>query len=46
MADYGVDERGSSLLLGHAMEYDIANVVDPNFTVVGKIRKDFLTRLD
>ena len=42
MADYGFDERGSSLLLGHAMEYDIANVVDPHFTVVAKIRKDFL----
>jgi len=46
MADYGFDERGSSLLLGHAMEYDIANVVDPHFTVVAKIRKDFLARHD
>ena len=44
MTDYGFDERGSSLLLGHAMEYDIANVVDPHFTVVAKIRKDFLPR--
>ena len=43
MSDYGFDERGSSLLLGHAMEYDIANVVDPHFTVVAKIRKDLLT---
>ena len=42
MSDYGFDERGSSLLLGHAMEYDIANVVDPHFTVVAKIRKGFL----
>ena len=42
MADYGFDERGSSLLLGHALEYDIANVVDPNFTVVAKIRKSYL----
>ena len=42
MKDYGFDERGSSLLLGHAMEYDIANVVDPHFTVVAKIRKEFL----
>ncbi len=42
MSDYGFDERGSSLLLGHAMEYDIANVVDPHFTVVAKISKDFL----
>lgn len=42
MSDYGFDERGSSLLMGHAMEYDIANVVDPHFTVVAKIRKAFL----
>lgn len=42
MSDYGFDERGSSLLLGHALEYDIANVVDPHFTVVAKIRKSYL----
>jgi acetamidase/formamidase len=42
MSDYGFDERGASLLMGHALEYDIANVVDPHFTVVAKIRKDLL----
>jgi acetamidase/formamidase len=42
MADYGFDERGSSLLMGHALEYDIANVVDPHFTVIAKLRKSFL----
>ena len=42
MAEHGFDERGSSLLLGHAMEYDIANVVDPHFTVVARIAKRFL----
>lgn len=42
MNDYGFDERGSSLLMGQALEYDIANVVDPHFTVVAKIRKDLL----
>ena len=42
MSDHGFDERGSSLLLGHALEYDIANVVDPHFTVVAKIRKSYL----
>ena len=42
MDDYGFDERGASLLMGHALEYDIANVVDPHFTVVAKIRKEFL----
>lgn len=42
MADYGFDERGASLLMGHALEYDIANVVDPHFTVAAKIRKSYL----
>ena len=44
LAEHGFDERGSSLLLGHALEYDIANVVDPHFTVVAKIQKRFLNR--
>ena len=42
MTDYGFSERGSSLLMGHVLEYDIANVVDPHFTVVAKMRKEFL----
>jgi amidase len=42
MADYGFDERGSSLLMGQAMESEIANVVDPEFTVVTKMRKRYL----
>ena len=41
MERYGYDERGASLLLGQAMEYDISNVVDPEFTVVAKMRKRF-----
>jgi len=28
--------------MGHALEYDIANVVDPHFTVAAKIRKSYL----
>ncbi len=42
ISDYGFDERGSSLLLGHAVEYDIANIVDPHFTVAAKIHKSHL----
>jgi amidase len=42
MTDFGFNERGSSLLMGHALEYDIANVVDPHFTVVAKLRKSYL----
>jgi len=42
MEEHGFNERGSSLLLGMALEYDIANVVDPHFTVVAKIKKSYL----
>lgn len=42
MADYGFSERGASIFMGQALEYEIANVVDPNFTVVAKMRKSLL----
>jgi acetamidase/formamidase len=44
MADYGYTERGAQTFMGQAAEYEIANVVDPNFTVVAKIRKALLRR--
>jgi amidase len=44
MADYGMSERGAQTFMGQATEYEIANVVDPNFTVVAKIRKAMLRR--
>ncbi len=42
VADYGFSERGASVFMGQALEYEIANVVDPNFTVVAKVRKALL----
>jgi acetamidase/formamidase len=45
MQDYGLSERGASLLMGQALEYEIANVVDPRFTVVAKMRKATLAPL-
>lgn len=42
MESYGFDERGASLLLGQGMEYEIANVVDPEFTIAAKMRKRYL----
>src|SRR6476620_12485202 len=39
VSDYGLTERGAQILMGQAAEYEIANVVDPSFTVVAKIRK-------
>jgi len=44
MADFGFTERGAQIFMGQATEYEIANVVDPNFTVVAKIRKSTLPR--
>jgi len=43
-ADYGFTERGAQLFMGQAAEYEIANVVDPNFTIVAKIPKSLLPR--
>jgi acetamidase/formamidase len=43
-ADYGFTERGAQLFMGQAAEYEIANVVDPSFTVVAKIPKSLLPR--
>jgi len=42
--DYGFTERGAQTFMGQASEYEIANVVDPSFTVVAKIPKALLPR--
>jgi hypothetical protein len=44
ISDYGFNERGAASLMGQALEYEIANVVDPNFTVVAKLRKSLIPR--
>ena len=44
MSDYGFTERGAQTFMGQATEYEVANVVDPNFTVVAKIRRELLPR--
>lgn len=41
--NFGFSERSVAILLGQAIEYEIANVSDPkNLTVVAKIRKSYL----
>ena len=45
MQDYGLSERGASLLMGQALEYEVGNVVDPRFTMVAKMRKSVLAGL-
>src|SRR2546427_3625963 len=44
MSDYGMTERGAQTFMRQATEYEVANVVDPSFTVVAKIRKTMLPR--
>ena len=45
MQDYGLTERGASVLMGQALEYEVANVVDPRFTMVAKMKKATLAGL-
>jgi acetamidase/formamidase len=42
IADYGFSERGAQAFMGQALEFEVANVVDPNFTMVAKVRKALL----
>ena len=44
MAEHGFSERSAQVFMGQALEIEVANVVDPNFTVVAKVRKDLLPR--
>ncbi|MGE0363111.1 MAG: acetamidase/formamidase family protein [Vicinamibacterales bacterium] len=44
MADHGMSERGAQIFMGQALEIEVANVVDPNFTAVAKVRKDLLPK--
>jgi amidase len=45
MAEYKLSERGASILMGQALEYEVANIVDPHFTMVAKMRKSVLASL-
>jgi amidase len=42
VADYGLSPRTASLLIGQRGRYQIANVVDPAYTVVCSLEKRFL----
>jgi len=42
MRDYGLDLRAASAVMGQAVEYDIANVYDPAYSVVCKMPKSIL----
>jgi acetamidase/formamidase len=41
-ADYGFEKLDAYTLVGQVGESSVANIVDPNYTVVAKIRKKYL----
>jgi len=43
--DYGLEPLAAHSLLGQCVEYDLANVFDPAYTMVCKIRKDLLAAI-
>lgn len=42
---YGLNDAESALVLGSAIEYDIAEIVDPHINVVARLQKKALERL-
>jgi acetamidase/formamidase len=44
-ADYDMDVHGASLLLGMCVEYEVANVFDPAYTMVCKLPKGILKEI-
>lgn len=42
MAAFGFTERSAQIFMGQALEIEVANIVDPNFTAVAKVRKALL----
>jgi acetamidase/formamidase len=42
--DFGLSERAVNILVGQAIEYEIANIASSNFTVVAKVKKSYLPR--
>jgi amidase len=44
-ADYGLDTEAASILLGQTIEYEIANVFDPAYTIVAKLKNSYLDQL-
>jgi len=42
--DFGLSEKAVSILVGQAIEYEIANIAEGSATVVAKVRKAYLPR--
>ena len=44
--DYGLDPIGANILMGQCVEYDLGNMYDPAYTMVCKLAKRFLRRVE
>lgn len=44
--DFGLDPLGANLLLAQCVRYDLGNIFDPAYTMVCKVPKVFLPRVD
>ncbi len=42
--DFGLSEKSVNIFVGQALEYEVASIADPHFTVVAKVRKSYLPR--
>jgi len=43
--DFGFSERSLSIFLGPVMEYEVASVAGPTFTVVAKVKKSYIPKM-
>jgi acetamidase/formamidase len=44
--DFGLDSREAHVLMGQAVEYDLGNIYDPAYTMICKMSKSVLARLN
>jgi amidase len=42
-SDYHLDSTSASILLGQTVQYDLGNMFDPNYTMVCKVARKYLT---
>ena len=40
--DFGFSERSLSIFLGPVMEYEIASLAGPTFTVIAKVKRAYI----
>lgn len=41
--DFDLDARGTHILMGQCVEYEVGNVFDPAYTMICKVKKQFLS---